>query len=357
MVNILYIVSTFKRSGPTNQLYNILSNLDSAKFEVTVITLSKEETETRIDDFKRLDLKIIELGLSRIMGLFVATGKIRKIINELKPNVIHTQGIRPDSIASVINPSCPWIMTIRNFPYDDYPMKFGRVRGGVMAAKHIQVMKRCKNVIACSKTIANQLISCDVKALPIQNGVKYESSEPRVDYEYESPVFITVGSLIARKNVGLTVDAFRSLGAGSLIVVGDGEEMHKLKEMAKGTNTYFVGEVSNVGCYLGAADYFVSSSLSEGLPNTVLEALAAGLPTLLSNIPSHIEIKNEASRACKIFKLSNGSRGLSKYFVDIGNVFSEGAHDNAISAAKNIFSAKIMAQNYQNLYCMLRDNK
>ena len=48
--------------------------------------------------------------------------------------------------------------------------------------------------------------------------------------------------------------------------------------------------IGHVQEYLGASNYFISASLAEGLPNSVLEAMACGLPCILSNIPPHVEI-------------------------------------------------------------------
>ena len=52
-----------------------------------------------------------------------------------------------------------------------------------------------------------------------------------------------------------------------------------------------MGHISNIYDWLFMSDIFVSTSFSEGLPNSVLEAISCGLPTILSDIPPHKEIK------------------------------------------------------------------
>ena len=56
--------------------------------------------------------------------------------------------------------------------------------------------------------------------------------------------------------------------------------------------------------YLTAADFYITSSTSEGLPNGVMEALASGLPVVMSDIPQHEEIA-ELGDAVELFALND----------------------------------------------------
>src|SRR5690606_9658459 len=106
---------------------------------------------------------------------------------------------------------------------------------------------------------------------PIQNGVYIELGNSRgleAINKLPRPIFVSVGSLIKRKNMEFLVDSFNkrsSKGKGSLVVLGDGVLMDELKAKA-GNGVHLFGNVANVSDYLAAADFFVSTSLSEGLP-------------------------------------------------------------------------------------------
>jgi glycosyltransferase involved in cell wall biosynthesis len=240
-------------------------------------------------------------------------------------------------------------------------MKFGRFRGGLMARKHAAVQKRCTNLIACSKSIQKQLSSIGVSSFAIQNGVSMcvGSSRKALGERFEAPVFITVGSLIPRKNARLIIEAFElwkteTLSPGSLVILGDGVERQELEALASHA-IHFMGNVSNIADYLGSADYFVSASLSEGLPNTVLEALASGLPVIFSDIPSHLEIFDECKGACRIFKLSDGVSGLVDEFKGVGSNFDNSSNEDAKRVANDIFSASVMSKHYQDYYLKVLD--
>ncbi|PMP01117.1 hypothetical protein BCS95_15030 [Vibrio breoganii] len=360
---ILYIVSTLSQSGPTNQLLNIIRNLDLEYFEPIVLTLSSEPTESLKYKYDELNIKVVTLALNRIEGIFKSKALLIDKIHEIQPSIIHTQGLRADSLLSKINLDIPWLMTSRNYPYEDYPMKFGQLKGRLMAYIHLAAMVRCNNVIACSKTISNALVKHNIKAYSIQNGVDNEAVASGADInlpELERPIFISVGSLIPRKNMDFIIDAFNVYSknhSGSLIILGNGPEFNRLKKKANSQKVFMQGSVSNVIRYLSHSDYFLSSSLSEGLPNTVLEGLNAGLPSLLSDIPSHKEIAMETPSCVSIFKLNNGVEALAENLASVKELLPEVSHENAKILARTVFSASSMSNKYQSLYKELIKNQ
>ena len=363
MIKVISVVSTLSSAGPTNQLFNIIKNLDRSVFEPILITLSPEPKYSKWKDYESLGIEMHSLNLSRLGGLFFGKSKLEKLIKEMQPDLIHTQGIRADSLLASLGLKTPWVLTARNFPYEDYPSKFGRFRGEFMARKHVSVQKGCVNVVACSKSIQQQLDSVGVKSVAIQNGVDlYVQDITGIANEiFEAPIFISVGSLIPRKNMRLIIEAFnlwksKSSTPGSLVILGDGFERETL-EALRSDSVHFMGNVSNVADYLSYADYFVSASLSEGLPNTVLEALAAGLPVILSDIPSHQEIDAECNGASRIFKLSDGAPGLVDEFKNVLDNFDSSSRLDAKRIANEVFSAEVMSRNYQNYYLKLLENK
>ena len=68
--NVLYLVSTLKKSGPLNILLGIVGGLNKEKFNITILSLSKENTDSLYQAFKELECEIICLNHSRIKGLF-----------------------------------------------------------------------------------------------------------------------------------------------------------------------------------------------------------------------------------------------------------------------------------------------
>lgn len=100
-----------------------------------------------------------------------------------------------------------------------------------------------------------------------------------------------VGRFNPMKNHGFLLDVFAKIcqiyPESVLLLLGDGSGMEeaqkKARELGIADRTLFLGQKGNVQDYYQAMDYFVFPSLYEGLPGTVLEAQAAGLPCLLSD--------------------------------------------------------------------------
>jgi len=96
-----------------------------------------------------------------------------------------------------------------------------------------------------------------------------------------------VGRLEKLKGVEYLVAAMQECPEQTLLIVGDGPEMGPLTRLAQGMqNVTFIGQVSHaeVVQYMQQARVLVLPSLSEGLPNVVLEAMAHGLPVIASRV-------------------------------------------------------------------------
>jgi len=140
------------------------------------------------------------------------------------------------------------------------------------------------------------------KGLPSPQALKQWHLEPK-----RYAVFI--GRLVEGKNVHTLLRAWRrlqkerpeALAGRSLVVVGDEsfsrEYVMRLRRIARGdASIIFTGwqEGIPLRALLAHAELLVAPSLSEGLPLVLLEAMAYGIPVLVSDIPAHREIITEA---------------------------------------------------------------
>ncbi|WP_340002302.1 glycosyltransferase family 4 protein [Oceanobacillus sp. FSL K6-0127] len=365
MIKVLYIVSTLANTGPTNQLFNIVTNLDKDTFNPIILTLSPESEDSQLERFINANIEVDSLNLSRFKGMLKGSHYLRRKVEELDPTLVHTQGLRADTLAARNLKQYKKVTTLRNYPFHDYPMKFGKVKGLIMAYSHIKAFKYFDSPITCSESLAS-LLETKIKERYkfIQNGVDInhytfptfenkESMRKKIKIPLNKKVFITVGSLISRKDPLTVIKAFiqsKAFDNSILLIIGDGPLKKECQEVAKDyTNIIFTGQVEDVKDYLTASDYFVSASLSEGLPNTVLEALSVGLPCCLSNIEQHREILKLNKNAGILIE----TKSISE-FAQSFSFIQEKDYNLVTSSARNIIidhlSANIMSRKYQDLY-------
>ncbi len=112
-------------------------------------------------------------------------------------------------------------------------------------------------------------------------------------------LIITISRLVKKNGVGDLIKAMSFLPEDYyLLVVGEGELEQELKELSSGLNlkerVHFLGgvEYDDLPKYLWSSDVFCRPSLSEGLGNVFLEAMAAGVPvvgTKVGGIPDFLQ--------------------------------------------------------------------
>lgn len=96
-----------------------------------------------------------------------------------------------------------------------------------------------------------------------------------------------VGRLTAAKGVRFLIEAMRRCPDETLVVVGDGPERPALERLAEGLpNVRFAGLASRaeVGQHMASAKLLVQPSFQEGVPNTVMEAMANGIPVIATRV-------------------------------------------------------------------------
>jgi len=131
---------------------------------------------------------------------------------------------------------------------------------------------------------------------PIDKEMVEKKSEELLPKEFRwlvkrTPLFISIGRLARQKGQWHLVRAFQKVvkenSGATLILVGDGKLKEKLEKLISDcgleNNVFLLGKQKNVFPFLKASNVFVFSSLWEGMPNTVLEALAVGLPIVTTD--------------------------------------------------------------------------
>jgi len=209
---------------------------------------------------------------------------------------------------------CAVLATIHNnqeFHYGDVdnPILF-RLR----KMAYSRILTTCQGVVAVSEEVRNSLIR-ELGAGPeaaanisvVTNAVEIPQdldAERRDAIRHDlgvasgSTLILAAGRFCEQKNFGELVKAATRLKANGcafrLIIAGDGEQRADLADRVRRLDleneVALPGNLTDLDQVMQAADIFVMSSLWEGLPLVLLEAMAAGLPVVAYGIPGIVEV-------------------------------------------------------------------
>lgn len=134
--------------------------------------------------------------------------------------------------------------------------------------------------------------------------ISISQAEAKRELGINSKIILTVARLVPWKGIDMLIKILPRFNKEiQLVVVGDGPDMQRLKDLAHTTGVekrvIFRGQIPHnkvISLYLKAADVFVLPSSYEGLPHTILEAMTVGIPIVATNlggIPEVIEDSKE----------------------------------------------------------------
>lgn len=182
-------------------------------------------------------------------------------------------------------------------------------------------------------------------------------------FEKSQFVFGTVGRMAAVKNQQLLLEAFillcqrypdRAAELG-LLLVGDGALRQSLEQRAIAAKlqhaVIFAGNSNNVPLMLSQMQVFVLPSLAEGISNTILEAMASGLPVIASRVGGNPELLLPEHHSSHLFESNNVEQLADCMALYIKQ--PERYPEDSVLVKKhcqNNFSLDSMVQRYHQLY-------
>lgn len=368
MNTALFVITTLKRTGPVNILYDLIKFLDRSIYRAHVLTLCPEDGESRWIEFEALGASVESLNLSRGFSFPIAASRLKGVADRVKPDVVHSIGFRADVLGAVFLRKYAKLSSQLNYPFDDYVMTYGPRVGGIMAWLTVWALKRYDFSVACATDVAHKMakkgVPCEVVYNSIDDTrfvpVSIEQRQAR-RLELGIPinsglVFIFVGVLSDRKQPLVALSAFlrfrKDHPTSFLVVLGDGPLSAECKQLAGGNGVIFAGNVRDTRPYLTASDVYVATSKAEGMPVSVLEALALRLPVILSDIEPHREIlsiDHNAGILVRTGSTDDTERGM--YDLAQRDLSILGQHARQIIDRE--LSARVMARRFQDLYARM----
>jgi glycosyltransferase involved in cell wall biosynthesis len=227
------------------------------------------------------------------------------LVRRLRPDVVQTWLAHMDIVggAAARLLRVPWVMAERSAALSYPPTLLHRVR--------VAAGRRADRIVANSQGGAEYWTASGVDPARVEvipNSVpltEFASAGPLDDARLSAgdELVLHVGRLSPEKNLGVLLAAlpevFSARPRAKLAICGDGPLGGRLAAQVSAAGmdqrVVFAGFVPNVGSWMKRACAVVSVSTCEGHPNAVLEAMAAGAPLVVSDIPAHRAVLDDDS--------------------------------------------------------------
>lgn len=314
MPKILRIINRFNLGGIT---YNVsyLSRYMPSEFETLLIGGPEEESEESslfIPQSMGLNPLIIEELRRSINPLndYRAYKRIKKIIKEFKPDVVHTHASKAGAIGRLAAHSCGVPVIVHTFHGHVFNGYFSPLKTSVFKVIERFLAKRSKAIVAISDIQKKELTEihriCEKEKMHVvplgfdlerfykdaDNKRKFFRSKFRVQ-DNEIAIGI-IGRLAPIKNHFLFIDSIDHILKNSdkkikALIIGDGETRGELEEYIKTKITrpdvfVFTSWIKEVDVALAGLDLVCLTSKNEGTPVSLIEAQAAGKFIVTTNV-------------------------------------------------------------------------
>ncbi len=290
---ITQVLWTLDRGGVERMVFELAKRLPEHGFRIRVVVAGGGGVMD--DEFRAAH---IPLALGPAVGQWQRGQTLRFLRRELRahyPSVWHTHlgGDVWGGLAARLEGVHPWIATVHDVQHQSF-LK------GVMRGR---ALRAADQVVCVSDAVRRHLASTyertrDVSVIRL--GVEsHENSRP-TSVERRLQRFVVVGRLVPDKRVQVLIEALAAIREPwALCVVGDGVERGRLETLVHTLKlrprVHFAGSVADVRPFLLEADACLFASREEGQGLAVLEAAAAGIPVITSDLPALRELFDEYS--------------------------------------------------------------
>lgn len=211
---------------------------------------------------------------------------LKKIIKNFDPDIVHSHLYWP----------LFFLMFIKGFPvvFTKHSIQFGapKLLLKVLLTRVSSFVAICE---ACREKFSTLAGS---KGTKIDNGTSFKAAANRIDASDPTVRLLYVGRLFAVKNIRLLLEACGDLSDLNfeLRIAGEGPQLFELESLADslklGDKVNFLGNIEDISIEMGRSDVFLLSSVSEGLPISLIEASLSGLPCLVTDVGGCGEVIN-----------------------------------------------------------------
>jgi sugar transferase (PEP-CTERM/EpsH1 system associated) len=371
---IAHVVFRLVVGGLENGVVNLINRMPAERYRHAVIAL------TEVTDFRRRivreDVEFVSLRKPPGHGWRVFP-RLYRVFRELAPTVVHSRNL------AALEASAPaWLAGVPVRVHGEHGRDVGDLDGANVTYRRARRLYRpfVQHYVALSQDLSSYLQSAigipPSRIAHICNGVDTQRFAP--DPAGRAPIagcpfdrddlwlVGTVGRLQDVKDQVTLAQAFVHAcareampGRLRLVIAGEGPLRPRIESVLASAGlmgrAWFAGERSDVPELLRGLDCFVLPSLAEGISNTILEAMASGLPVVATRVGGNPELVDDGVTGCLVPSAQPQAMAaaIEHYAGDPDLARRHGAAGRAQALER--FSLERMVADYQALYDELCD--
>jgi len=361
---IVHIVHRLAIGGLENGIVNLVNRMAEDKYRHVIISL------TGISDIAQRirNKEVVCHALGKKEGIDpMVHFRLWRILVKMKPDIVHTR-----NLGTLDCQLAAFLALVPKRIHGEHGRDLNDIEG--REPKYV-LLRRVfrpivKRYVALSQDTERWLrIQIKVpkqKVMQIYNGVDTDKFSPGMDGVQGERVCFTIGTvgrLQGEKDQLTLVKAFRKVLDHTqqsntkrvrLVIVGDGPLRDDIERLIKKTEASeqieMTGSRDDVAKIMRGFDLFVLPSLTEGISNTILEAMATGLPVVATNVGGNPElvVENETGLLVPAADEDALAAAIITYLESPGLLKDHG--ERARKRVLEKFSLEAMVKNYEGLY-------
>ena len=284
---VLHVIARFNVGGTARYLDNLLPGL-AEHFQTLLAVGHVQGYEIEDSRLEEIDfLRIQHLG-RRIRPIedFRAYLELRKTVKSFKPHIIHSHTFKAGLLARLMFFRIPKIHTFHGHLMGD--PEFSRRALQIIINIERRLAKVTKKLITVGEQVSKDLLQVGVGKPHqyisiVSEGqslifISRKAARARLNIHADTPIVLWMARMAQVKNPSLALEVARHLSEVNFLMAGGGELFDLIKNQAP-PNVRLLSWVDPAET-IPAADIFLSTSLNEGVPYSLLEAISAGVPVV-----------------------------------------------------------------------------
>ncbi len=375
-IRVLHLVNEFNPASTNRRVKNLITGLDRDRY-INHVGCVKRPDGPMADEFQEVGAKVINFGKSAGKFGYKLFPQLARYIREQHIDIVHTHALRADlmgGLAVRLMRDRPILFASKgNTSY--IPSQKGWLARNIL---YWPVMYLPDKIITVSEAMRNQIIARlrlnPNRIMALHTGIESDSFyKPETRNACREKLGIAPGDFVAtytgRLVTGKGLDdllcAVHQLAdlqkQCRVLIVGEGPLRDPLQKLAQeldvAPHVDFIGFRSDIPEILAATDVFVLPSLSEGLPQSVMEAMSAGKAIVSTSVGGVVELIEPETEKTGILVPPRNPQALAEALGRLcdNQHLCEELGMNARAFVRRHFSTERMVRGYDKLYQHMRE--